>query len=535
MSKQRRYSDLIRCGKVKCYICTSLVKCIDIEAHINDQHSDKATVCFFCGCVSIVKQASRNRYERDNQKHLVECCMRMKIKPQKKLATKRSHTNNMTRIYREGEVVSTIFTLKQPDIPCNNIVMIEQIQLEIAVQKRGYRISGNEEADVVSRNIFTPDCTKVLDFFKSDVFNVPHWISSLVDATDDRTASNKMEYHESYNIDTIWAKVYGIKELEFYHVFVHMCVFDRFREIIETHNAKCAFLRYGCMCDKHERVHAHFVMVAQKDAQIYNFLNNSVLNCEITHERRRLSKIMKDEKIKIVPSWPDHRHFHMKHIESDIHLFNTLKYISTRNNSASKGTKTTEQDTYDLLNASTNSDIQRQVKEFINGYKTNQSYIGSHFNVFRSLSDDASMWFSAVSRNGLYSYVRYTMDKRSLIDVLDKVVVKDGRNGLIEFRHIMQYLPQFAIPLRRQDFLYHNVCGNKVIPIESINTEKYINLGRNTYMYLVKNKTPCCEDLTREIFFTNNPDSSYIITGKQRHEYQVYDRWAIKNKNFTTM
>lgn len=499
----------------------------------------------FCGVYKMAKTKSGCRLAVESKEHFIICC-----KDAKNISKSKKKLKSLVAIpllYQEGDVVSTRFVLGgntknkenciQSATAIESVVMTEQNLLENALQVRRHVFSGEAAAVIASENTMLQQCDKVLDFFRSDEnFSIPLWLTSLCERFGDRIISNQLEFHPSYNIDTIWGKVYGLKELEFFHVFVHMCVFDNFENVYRQHLDKCALLRYGCLCDKHDRIHVHFVMVALKEAKVQQcFFNHASFSCHITEERRNLSRLMKTENISIVPSWPDHRHFHMKRIVSDMHLFNSLKYISTRqsvhsgsSSSVVKEMQNSSSQEYSLVNVTTefHYDIQRQVDALIKGYITNPNYTGSHFNIFRPLTDDAPMWFAAVSHNGLYAYVRYLMDKRSIIDELDKVVVNHTHNCSLQFRHIMGHLSQFAIPLRYEDFLYHSTCNNKAISIGRRDLDRYIHLGRNEYMYLAKGNKPCCEEYTKDIFFANQPDNRYNMTHKQSHEHEIYTKWV---------
>lgn len=510
---------------------------MDVEKHVASVHEDKRDMCSFCGEVKLERNKSGSRILPASLQHLIECVRRAKkeFKSMKRASSVTGASiERTTSSYEDSDVISTKFVSEcRREKQVDSVVVSLQDDLKRALEERRFRFSGEAELQIRSENVEVEGLDVVRKFFDSSCFNIPEWLILLSERRSDRTIGNKLEYHPSYNIDTFWAKIYGLDDIEFYHVFVHMCIFDRFVAQFERNRDKFALLRYSCMCDKHDRVHVHFVMVAMKDAKAQLRFNSGIFNCIITEDRRRLSTLMKQEDMVISPSWPDHRHFFMKPIRNDLHLFNTLRYIGSRDSMLSddskKHSKCNTQTMYEIKNVSTDRqhEIQREVDALIKRYITNQNYAGSHFYIFRSLSHDAPMWFCAVSRNGMYSYVRYIMDKRSIMNELDKVItVNHISNCSLEFRHIMGHLSQYAIPLRLEDFLYHSSCQNKVISIGRRDLDRYIHLGRNEFMYLARGIVPCCNEYVKDIFFANQPNSTYKMTHKQSHEYEIYQKWT---------
>lgn len=523
-------------GVVACHSCSMEVACKLLDKHIEKTHPQLRGLCSFCGVHKLQYNASGLRILPASKEHLLVCIREAK-RLHKSKQRQREDNTQVQVVYATCECVSTKFVImggSEKETAVDSVVLKEQCKLDAALEMRCRIFSGEMTSKVATENIRTPDADRVRAFFDDDdAFKIPAWCVELSERFSDRIIANRLEYHHSYNIDTFWARVYGLKELEFYHVFVHMCIFEKFCATVRRHRDKCTLVRYACMCDKHDRVHAHFVLVALCASKIQRYFNNGNFQCEITEERQRLAKRMKVEQMKIVPAWPDHRHFHMKAIVSGMHLFNTFKYISTRHSTTGMKTTTAQQRNseapmYELLNVATSEqyELQRQVDALIKRYVTNQNYTGSHFYIMRPLSDDAPMWFCAVSRNGLYAYVSYLMDKRSVIDVLDKVEISKTQNCSLQFRHIMGNLSQYAIPLRHEDFLYHSSCNNKKISVGRRDLNRYIHLGRHEYMFLANGTSACCEEYAKDIFFANQPTSSYIMTHKQNHEYTIYNKWT---------
>lgn len=380
----------------------------------------------------------------------------------------------------------------------SSVQQVDSVNLEKSL-RRSHILSGKAEQNAMLENIVTYSSYRVLnELWLSYDFNVPPWLESLIVRFANRTTINMLEFHASYNIDTIWAKVYGLNELEFYHVSVHMCIFDAFRQLIDLHRDKCVLLRYACMCDKYASIHVHFVMAALKEANVLRYFNHSAFECVITNERNKLSKLMNDAHIKVVPSLPEHRHIRMKPILSDMHLFNTLRYISTRHSAFSSDAVRTisSESTYELMNVAENNssiaadtnftglhrqqqqiDIKQQVYAFVKRYAPKLLYPGSHFYIFRYLQFDAPMWFASVSSSGIYGYIQYLIDKNSTIDELDKVFVDNFRKCSQTSNHIIYHICKADIPLCDEDIIYHTGCIGR-------DFNRYIQLGRNEYMYL---------------------------------------------------
>lgn len=518
--------NVVRSGSVQCVYCCEVVACKMLEKHCSLKHKDKKDLCVFCGIYTMKRNKSGLRVLLESKEHFVACAKEAK----KKFKTKPEQPKP---VFEVGSEISTIFKRRRGnELVFDSVVLTENSRCKEALENRSKRLSGEEEQLAMAENIRTDDVERVETGLWLDYdFGLPEWLESLMESFGNRATSNRLEFHKSFNIDTVWPKVYGMEQLEFFHVFVHMCIFEKFRQLIETHKDKCSLLRYACMCNKHDRIHVHVVMVALKEARIQRFFNHGQFECEITTERRKLAKAMKEEGIEIVPSWPDHRHFHMKEIMSEMHLFNTLCYISNHESAPSKINRLDH--VYELINVTTKEQhsIQQQVHALIKRYVTDRSQNGNHFYIFRSLSKDAPVWFSSISRNGLYSYVRYIMDKRSVIDELDKVLVNNFQRCSLEYRHIMQYLIQAAIPLRDQDYMYHGTCNNKAISVGRRDLDRYIHLGRNDYMYLARGSTPCCDAYSKDIFFANQPQLLYNMTSKQMHEHDIYKKWVEKTRS----
>lgn len=389
-----------------------------------------------------------------------------------------------------------------------SLIEMTQFDDEAAIKVQRQRFYGHEASQCMLENRRTDDSDRVGEFFNTeDNFRIPAWLDKVTERFRDKIIANKLEFHASYNIDTFWAKICDCDELEFHHVCVHMCIFESFCELVRRHREdKCALLRYCCMCDKHDRIHCHFVMVSRKADKIHRLFNGNMFGCEITRNRTRLTQLMKENGVVMTPSWPDHRHFRMKTIKSAMHLFNTIKYVGTRESSTTS--TIIHHDEYTLLNVTSDVhyDIQRQVEELVKSYTTNLHYSGSHFYIFRSVPHDAPIWFAAVSHKGIHSYVRHLMDSHAtIVDELDKVTVKNGQICVLEFRHIINRFAPLAIPLRNDDYLYHNTCKNKLMALGRRDLDRYINLGRNEFVYLAKGNTMCCEEYAKDIFLGGTP------------------------------
>lgn len=473
--------NILQRGLIKCLYCSEILACKLLEQHCLHKHPEKKDLCAFCGIVTMKRNKSGLRILTESKAHFVECAREAKKKF-------KSQAEIPKPIYEYTEIFATKFIpVKHNGTMCemaiDSMVLVEKDRYDEALQHRSKRCSGDEDQLVQAENIRTDDVERVeTELWLDYDFSPPAWLQPLINSNGNRATYNKLEFHESFNIDTAWPKVYGLKELEFLHLSVHMCVFEKFRRLLDIHRDKCSLLRYMCMCNKHGRVHLHVVMVALKEAKIKRLFN---IDCEVTNEQRRLTKLLKEGGNGGTKTlWPYHRHLHVKDIVSDMHLFNTLRYIGSRDSDCPQ--------------------------------------MDNHFYIFRTLPKDAPLWFAAISRNGLYSYVRYIMDKRSVIDELDNVVVSNFHKCL-EYQHILHHLMQAAIPLGDGDYLYHSVCQGNAIPLQQRDLRRYIHLGRNEYMYLGRGE-PCCDVPSKDIFFANQTDSVYCLTSRQRREYDIYQR-----------
>lgn len=540
MPTQQKYAHIIRSGIVKCYICAALVECKDIEKHINDKHSGADKMCFFCGSVTIVKQSSRNRYEGDVHKHLVECCQRMKIKPPKKQAVKRPRTNDV-----EEEMVENRPGYRR-DVSSKDIqndrgqvigiidseIFVDENVLQERMIKRESCLDGDRNCKILAANVEVDGIDDIKSFWNTFNFAIPMWLSSMF--ADDRMFLNQLEFHPNANIDTFWAKVYGDERLEFYHVFVHMCVFDKFARLVRGLYDVCTLLRYACVCDKHRRHHVHFILVAKKESLIQLKINTKTIGgCSVTNKRESYTAKMATLGMKIIPSWPDHRHFHMKSINSAMHLFNTINYICNRSSNKTSVKESHMATTsghgggkyrFDNITTADQRQMAINVRSFIDSYTTDLDYSGSHLYIFRPIYLDAPLWFTATSRRGLLEYVEYCMNKRSVEDKV-KYVIRKGTNSLhLKYRDIMEYLVQSVVPLMSGQYLHHSRCidGSK----RSIKDEnRYIYLGKNEYVHVSKQDYPCCNEYSRELFFDSQPETLYMLNRRHRHEFALYQKW----------
>lgn len=535
---------LIRYGEALCPHCNVMFLCKDLEQHIIDKHPDKSSMCFFCGNIEVKKNAS-NQFTHASNVHLIACCG-----VHKRITRKKRNTKKRTYI----EMSSTTNTSCVRDISSKDIqndrgqvigvvdseVFVDEKILRERISKRTLYLEGDEYEKLLANNVHVPGIDAVLTFWNTFNFAPPPWLMDLFEG--DPLFLNRLEFHENANIDTIWARAFGHDELDFYHVFVHMCVFGRFVNLVRELYNICTLLRYACVCDKHARDHVHFVLVSKKRSLILTHLNTKTMGgCHITKTRNSWASHMKNLNLKIEPSWPDHRHFHMRAINSAMHLFNTINYICNRSSNMSTYTKSTTDNRGDMINNSvavnrggtyhiTNVKSPQQhklavnVHKFIASYVTDLDYRGSHLYIFRPIYPDAPMWFTAVSRRGMLEYVEYCMNKRSIEDKVN-IVIRSGHSSLhLKYRDIMEYLIQSAVPLKADQYIHHNLCidGEK----RSIKDDtKYIYLGKNEYVHVSRLDYACCNEYSREVFFDSQPETMYMLNRRHRTEFALYQKW----------
>lgn len=527
MAVPKSINDVLRYGYLSCFKCGENMECSAMEQHCLDKHPDIKGKCFICGDVDVLRTESGKRYTAHSKTHIIQCCLEKK------------RTYNLNPRKRGREKSETIISLPKV-ISTKNIhneqhnvikvidtgISVDEGTLDRMVNRRKDWLYGGDISDILSANVTVDNMEKIESFWRTFNFEIPQWLKDMM-VDDDRIFLNQMEFHENANIDVFWGKVYGDPRLEFYHVFVHLCVFEKFAAIVRELHRVCTLLKYACMCDKHERNHVHFVLVAIKDAKIQLKLNTKTMgSCSVTKERDRYTTELAHLKMKVTPSWPDHRHFHMKPICSAMHLFNTIRYISTRESSETVTKEGQGGGDFKIVHSSTRNQLALydKVRAFISSYVTNLDYNGSHFYIFRPIYPDAPLWFAAVSRRGMLEYVEYCMDKRSMADKM-KFVIQKGTNRLhLRYRDIMEYLVQSAVPLQSNKYLYHSRCidGEKRSERDE---HKYIYLGKNEYIHMAKEDHPCCDEFSREIFFDSQPESLYAMNKRHRREFAMYTKW----------
>lgn len=533
------YKRKARNGSVNCYICKVEVACRIIENHFTEFHKDRCNLCFFCGETELERGAG-GRFTASVSRHLAMCCdiKKKEFRLVSKITKGRHSSDAALKRCRLDDCEDR--GVEYPKIVCTKFRlgngMLKEINSEVAasfedidsvLHERDLWSSSEGIESVMSGNLFLKNIDVVHEFWETFNFNLPDWLIRLTQ--DEPLLKNLLEFNMNSNIDTFWAKVFGNSDLDFHHVYVHLCVFENFIKLVRTWREMCTLLKYSCVCDKHGRDHVHFIMVSKRDARIQTRIHTrSIGECHITRDRDNLSRIMKQYDIRIEPSWPDHRHFHMKKITSSMHLFNAMYYISSRKCNPTKLSERKEgQDgvvvgggEYIMENVKTPDQfsVANRVHDLIASYTTNLDYEGSHWHIYRPMHPHGVMWLTAVSRGGLMDYVDKCMVKRSLVKKFYTIEKKRRNFNSMEYQDIMEYLVQSAIPLCPDQIVFHRACqGNE--NHGALDKQRYIYLGNSEYVHLARNsQRPCCRQSFRDIFFLNQPHSKYKMSSKQHRE-----------------
>lgn len=427
----------------------------------------------------------------------------------------------------------------------NHYTTINQVILNRALNTRLCCTSGFDSYNVSCNNSnATPKF--VLDFWNNYNFEIPNWLSEIVYKTSNKMTLNKFEYHPQANIDPICAHLFEREapgNIGVFHLNIQLCIFSKFVEFVNENSNAFTLLKYGCVCDCFGVLHVHMIAVSNIDINCITTLLNKT-TCHVNEELMKFRN--KIDRARVVPSfWPLHLHFKADEIASGWDLFCTIETLCQRSISnlfqESAILPIMLKDIYFVINKGPrtssleNSFIQFLSKNFpyLSSGELQRNGRNCHIYIFRSITNFAPLWFSALTSKGAVDYLQRFMHNKSIITKCNEVF--DNESPKILYNALLDFLPLAALPLPEDRFIYHQACPSSNGTKRVLKNE-YLNLGQGRYIYMSKYDDSegvskrCCTSFLPDLLVLACNHLTYELNEMQRQEYRSFVFWTNINK-----